>query len=197
MEERAERKESRREWFLYMIVLPLLFTVILTAVLLQVLGFNVSGQLLKWGSSAPYVGQLLSGPEEMSETQTEPTISERLEALKEEQAIQVRQYEEAIREKDEQIDLLTSEIEQLKLQLEQSEARHLEQLREKDVAELYAAMSPSRAAPIMEEMSIEEIARLLSLLKKEERSLILARLNPETAAKVTMELLKGEEKESS
>lgn len=205
MESEVEKTHGKLEWFLYMIMLPVMFTVILTAILLQFLGYNIKGELFKWGNSIPYVEKVIPGsnPKPLAEASAPPKVTDEIEAsrkqnheltqkLKQEQE-QLRKVEAEMETKDVQIVQLQSEIGQLKRQIEEAKKAQEEKSNpDRDVAQLYTSMSPSKAAPILEAMPMNEVVKIVKVLKQDERSAILAKLNPTIAAKITSELLKGE-----
>jgi len=200
MEEEIGQKKGKLEWFLYMIFFPLLFTVILSAVLLQFLGYNVTGQLLTWGNSVPYVEKVIPGSNPKSQeadganpvAELEEEYKKRIEELTQ-QLVQeqdkIAQLEAKMKEKDAEILTLNQESEQLR---KQNEAAKKEQDNKKEVAAVYTSMSPSKAAPIMEAMPLDQAVKILRVLNKDERGAILAKLDPAKAATMTSELLKGE-----
>ena len=51
---------------------------------------------------------------------------------------------------------------------------------------MYADMSPSKAAPILQNMTNEEMVLLLSAMQSTARTKVLEKMDPKTAADVTM-----------
>lgn len=203
MENEVEKTYGKLEWFLYMIFLPLMFTVILTAILLQFLGYNVKGELLKWGNSIPYVEKVIPGSnpkpkpadsagEKASQKSEEDQkkITELNQKLEQERD-KLAKLEAEAKAKDVEIEKLKRETERMRQQIEAAKKEQDENPK-REVAQLYTSMSPSKAAPIMAEMPMNEAVKILKLLKQNERSAILAKLEPKMAAEITSELLKGE-----
>nr|WP_280921740.1 hypothetical protein [Paenibacillus sediminis] len=53
---------------------------------------------------------------------------------------------------------------------------------------MYADMQPSKAAPILESLTMDELVQILSAMKNDERIGILEKMNPDIAAAATMKL---------
>lgn len=205
MESGTENKYGKLEWFLYMILLPIMFTVILTAILLQFLGYNIKGELFKWGNSIPYVEKVIPGsnPKPLPEASAKSKATEQVEASKKqinELTQKLKQGEEQLRKadaevkaKDDQIVEMQIQMGQLRRQLEETKKTQGDKATpDQQVAQLYKSMSPSKAAPILAAMPMNEVVTIIKAMKQDERSAILAKLDPTIAANITSELLKGE-----
>lgn len=200
------RKSSKVEWLFYMILLPLMFTVILTGILMTFLGYDVKGIVLDWGNQIPYVEKITPGTHPKMEARKEDEkkalekqIDDLTQRLQEQAVVAAAQDEEA-EAKEEQIGELKQAINDLQIQLERERsAREFEKETErkeskKTTARAYAEMSAGKAAPILAKMPTDEVLSIFQELSIAERSAILAKFDPEIAAKLTSELLRRTER---
>lgn len=200
MEETVEdRKYGKLEWFFYIIFLPLLFTLILTGMLLSLLGYDVVNKALTIGNKIPVLEKYLPEPSiegEFEET-PQPRLEEQIARLNEEIAVlneeiqrkqtEIETMKKEYESNDDQVKKLNEEILSLQKQLEQERVSEEErQLRMKELAKLYTTMSASKAAPIMESLSMEEAVLVLASMKPDERAGIVAKMNPQKAADLTI-----------
>ncbi|MCF6093835.1 hypothetical protein L1765_07550 [Microaerobacter geothermalis] len=197
--ESTEKGYNRLEWFFYIILLPLLFTILLTGILLSFLGYNVLNTALAWANQIPYVEKIIPDPKNSSESldvQTpearpedlEQKITQLQEKVKETQQIQAS-LQNQLTEKNNEISRLKKEIDDLEKQLEEKQLSQEERLKKiKEVADIYAGMSSSKAAPIIEKLTIEEAVLVLESMNNEARSQILAKMDPKRAADISIML---------
>ncbi len=175
---------------------PLVFALALTGALLTFFGFDVMRPVLQEANRIPFLRDYVPDPAPLAiDTATEeeqPTVeptkkltqalaaSERLVKAKDEAIIKLTKQNddrEKVNEKL-QADLKTAQAkkEEQRLTAEQYNKRV------KDLASLYAAMSPSKAAPILEKLTLSERVLLLHAMKPSEQVDILEKMTPETAA---------------
>jgi flagellar motility protein MotE (MotC chaperone) len=193
------KSHSKLESIFFLFALPLLFTMILTGVLLSVLGYDVTGTLKDWGNAIPYVEKII--PDNVvKETPGETDAQDKTQADKVTQMDQSLKEEQAARlELEQQLQTKTAELESLQQQnetlreqlgsLQQTSKEREQQIQA--LAQMYAKMSPSKAAPILEKLSLAEAVIIIKAMTTEERSTILAKMNPDLAAQMTAELLKA------
>ncbi|GAB7388220.1 hypothetical protein BSNK01_20570 [Bacillaceae bacterium] len=199
-----EKAYSKTEWLFYIIILPLAFTLMLTLILLQMLGYNMAGTLLDLGNKIPYVEKLIpdrateAGAATADEDDDPDILKEKL-ALADrtivEQRKQIDQLQEKISERESEIQRLEAELAKMKQDMQQKTEQEAQQEREKDLKELsalYASMSPSKAAPILENLTLEEALLVLRAMDNEARADILEKMDPRRAADLSI-LLKDSE----
>ena len=145
-----EKTHSKFEWFFYIIFLPLIFTLILTFVILSILKVDVVGGLKSVGNQFPIVQKWIPNDDDaLPPLSEEEVLKERLDA-----------YHNALNEKSEDIDQLLTALEerdQLIMSMEQKITLLEEQLEEqtiddqqkadnlRQVVKLYTSMSPSKS----------------------------------------------------
>lgn len=196
--ENVEKSYNKLEWFFYIIFLPLLFTLLLTGVLLYFMGYNTLDTVLRWGNSIPLVEKVVPDPklEENESSNSVGLLKEQLAASREtnlshEQTIS--ELKEEIKSKDEQIQQLEARVEELIVELEGKRTTEAE--RKEDIqrlANLYSTMSAKEAAPIIENLTLQEAVLIMDQMNAEAQSDIFAKMEPKRAAEISI-LLKETE----
>lgn len=202
MEEIAEeRSYSRLEWFFYIIFIPLLFTLVLSAIIAQMFGYNVVGVLAKELNQIPVIEKLIPDaaidrpPSEKEETKTDKkdvTVAD----LKTQLAVKEREVNE-LKKKAKLEEQKAKQLQQGDAKASQEQMNEEKQKQIKNLAKVYTTMSAGKAAPIMEKMSPEEAGQLLLVMKPEERSAIMAKMDPKTAADLTLLLKETSQADSN
>jgi flagellar motility protein MotE (MotC chaperone) len=186
-----EKHRSKLANIVYIVIIPLVFTVILVAFLLNFMGFPVGKTFQEWGNQIPLINQLVADPTPVqAENQDDSDYWK-------------NKYEmsnSAIKEKDQEISNLKKELSSNQKGLEELKQKNADfqtQLSEKkaqksqedlkQVAGIYENMSASKAAKIFEAMSLEDASLTLMLLDQEHQSSILGGMkDPKKAARITM-----------
>jgi len=182
--------------------LPVLFTLLLTGVLLTVFGYDVVNELLRIGNKVPGVSAMLPEPkpteEELRAAMLEAEEQGAEEPTEEEEA---REIEAALSEKEAEVAALRSESEtkdqriaELQAELEaakEEEARQSASESEyaaniKKLADVYAEMKPSKAAPVLENLTLSERVLVLKEMKEEQQVDILEKMDPTIAAETSI-----------
>lgn len=201
----TERKYNRLEWFFYIILLPVSFTLALTGILMTLLGYDVITPALEWGNKIPYVEKVLpdaktdqkvhSAQQPSAEMQI-AELNQQIAALNEEIQQKQSEVEAAKKEKEaiiENENKLKQEIVDMQKQMEEKRITDQERKNKiNDLAKLYTTMSASKAAPIIGNLSMEEAVLVLAAMKPAERAAIVSKMNPKQAADLTI-LLKDTE----
>ncbi|WP_238590945.1 magnesium transporter MgtE N-terminal domain-containing protein [Paenibacillus beijingensis] len=179
-------------------LIPILFTIILLAVLFALFNSNTRNKMLEVGSSVPGLSKLLPPPQS-ADTETAPktdnTAKEneaKLAALQNQLKDAQSKLAAAAGEKTKQEDTikdLQSRIDQL-IRMNDEEALSEEQYQAKiaDLSRMFANMTPSKAAPILQNMTLDEAALVLNSMSSDSRSGIMAKMDPKLAADVVMKL---------
>ncbi|GED13164.1 MotE family protein [Aneurinibacillus migulanus] len=208
MEEIAEeRSYSRLEWFFYIIFIPLLFTLVLSAIIAQMFGYNVVGVLAKELNQIPVIEKLIPDaaidrpPSEKEEVKTDKkdvTVADLKTqlAVKEREVNELKKKAELEEQKAKRLQQQT-QIQQGDAKVSQEQMNEEKQKQIKNLAKVYTTMSAGKAAPIMEKMSPEEAGQLLLVMKPEERSAIMAKMDPKTAADLTLLLKETSQADSN
>ncbi|HZG77470.1 MAG TPA: hypothetical protein VEZ72_16580 [Paenibacillus sp.] len=201
----ADMEEERSYGFMERLLfytLPVLFTLLLTGVLLTVFGYDVVNELLRIGNKVPGVSAMLPEPkpteEELRAAMLEAEEQGAEEPTEEEEA---REIEAALSEKEAEVAALRSESEtkdqriaELQAELEaakEEEARQSASESEyaaniKKLADVYAEMKPSKAAPVLENLTLSERVLVLKEMKEEQQVDILEKMDPTIAAETSI-----------
>ena len=192
-----ERSYSLMERLLFY-SLPVLFTLLLSGVLLTVFGYNVVDELLRLGNKVPVVSALLPDPEpaasgyRAAETQAsaEEQADELLKAAEERlqhQETEIAALRAEVSEKEAQVAELAAALEAVQTQAAEEAASaeaYAESIR--SVARVYAGMKASRAAPVMQNLTLSERVLVLREMTEEERVAVLERMDPAVAAETSI-----------
>src|SRR5690606_36912857 len=90
--------------------------------------------------------------------------------------------DQSIKTLEEQLKAL-QEQETIKTQSEEQYKQQIQQL-----ANMYAKMSPSKAAPILENMTLKETVLVLSVMNADDRGKVLEKMDPKLAADASIQL---------
>lgn len=179
-------------------VTPLLFTVVLVMVLFVVFNPSLRERLIDAGRGVPVVGALLPG--DASEPEGSAVLKEqddkRLASLQAELSAAKAKLEAADSEKSgleaqvkslqEQIDGLIKTSDAEKLSAEQYQGKIAE------LAGMFASMTASKAAPILENMTLEESILVLGSMDSRAQGAILAKMDPKRAAQTAARMKDSE-----
>ncbi|MBA2878693.1 flagellar motility protein MotE (MotC chaperone) [Anoxybacillus kamchatkensis] len=192
--EEETKKTSKFQWFLFVVFIPLLFTISVVLLILTFSGINVFEQGKKYASQLPFVSQWIEGTEANEKKKLQEQIVE-LKATIVEKEKRLTKANDALKEKEGEIDALKQEIARLKAEKEQAQeptTPPTEQTNTSrvDVVKMYETMSPKKAAEIIPQMSDREAVDLLSQLKTDKVAAILEKMDAANAAKYTSLLAK-------
>lgn len=181
-------------------VTPIIFTVVLLAVVLTLLSVDFRADMISLGNKIPIVKNFVPDPEEKNAavTKTEPkekTANDKIKELQE----QIATQEAELKQANERVDQQQEQVNQLQGKLEataqdatlQAEADAAEQVAEyqkevKKLANIYAGMSPSKAAAIFSNLTTEEIVQMLQAMSNENKVSILEKMDAKRAAEVSI-----------
>ncbi len=186
------------ERFLFFVT-PILFTAVLLGVLLLMFNTEWRNAALEVGNKIPVVKSMLPDPAKTSEpnanTDEELTVNnakakvEELNALLSDRETALKQATEQTVQQKQQIEELQGKVDQLtKDSTERTITSEAYQARISSLADMYGKMTPSKAAPILENMTLDESALVVGAMSDAERGRVLERMNPKKAADVTMKL---------
>ncbi|TCZ79963.1 hypothetical protein E0485_03630 [Paenibacillus albiflavus] len=189
------------ERFLIWFLIPIVFTIVLLFVLFYILDIDVTKKVQSTLHNIPVIGYMIPAPkgEEADPVTTEDVVTP----------------EKVAEEKDKEIASLKAQITELQGKIEQSgqstasKEQEVQTLKDKlaavedqnrlkgktdeeyskqvqDLANVYAKMNPSKAAPIMENLTLKESVLVMSMMKTDNRVKVLEKMNPKKAAEVSI-----------
>ncbi|GIO41816.1 MotE family protein [Paenibacillus apis] len=207
-EEEIEESVGGFSRFLFFMT-PILFTVVLLGVLLALFNMNFRATLMDIGERIPIIRNWIpdsaskDASAESDDTEVNAEEEERkqresteatLKQLKEQVAEQEAQLAEANKQAAEQATKAQELEQQLEAEkeqqtaAEQSEAQAAYQKEVKKLAQLYAGMSPSKAAAIFDKLTTEEAIQMLSVMNNESKAAILEKMDAQKAADISIML---------
>jgi flagellar motility protein MotE (MotC chaperone) len=178
-----ENSYSKTEWILYIIILPFIFTIILTFFILQFIGYNIADKVTGYFKQIPVVKNAVSSTKDASSgTQKDSSEVRQLEKQMNELNLQVSELQKlrdsllkSQEQKDALISQLRNQIFTLQKQLDDKKA---EEDKQKADAALYEDMSPGKAAAILEAMPNEQARNILNHLSTDAKAAILEKMDP-------------------
>ncbi|WP_256761371.1 magnesium transporter MgtE N-terminal domain-containing protein [Cohnella sp. WQ 127256] len=186
------------ERFLFFVT-PILFTAVLLGVLLLMFNSEWRNAALEIGNKIPVIKSIVPDPakpaEPVGNSDEELTVNnakakvEELNALLADRETSLKQATEQTAQQKKQIDELQIKVDQFtKENTDQTITSDAYQARISSLAAMYGKMTPSKAAPILENMTLDESALVIGEMGATERGKVLERMNPKKAADVTMKL---------
>ncbi|TLS36634.1 MotE family protein [Pseudalkalibacillus caeni] len=186
---RKKERTSFREIAVHYFLIPVFFTLLLSGIILSFIGYDVKAI----SENVPFISGVFSA----DETKAESEESENNRARLNEQERQLRLNEQKLDEKDRMISGLKEENEKLKKSLEEKRQTEEERFQKlKELAELYADMTPTKSAAIVENLTLTEAAMIIDQMESNQKSAILSRVNPAFAANVTVAMKELEKAEN-
>jgi flagellar motility protein MotE (MotC chaperone) len=189
---------SSFERFLYIFLLPVLFAIVLIGVFLNFFDYNVKDTVYSIGRKIPGISSMVPVQEGPTENEA---VNPANVTIKNEQEITALSAELSAKEAEiaalqTQLSTKESSIEQLEESLqqiilsEQSAVVDIEEYRAqlKALANMYSDMTTSKAAKILENLTMPELVLVLYEMKADDRGKVLAKMNPKTAADASIQI---------
>ncbi|KYD07156.1 MotE family protein [Saccharococcus caldoxylosilyticus] len=187
-------KESRLQWFLFIVVIPALFAITLAVVIMAIAGVNVMDAVKTYSNNIPVISQYI----DVQKTQKKlgATIEKQNEMIAQ-QKKRIRSLENKLSAKQQEVDQLKQELEYLQQQqakpFAEEAAAEGETVTMEDVVNIYSTMSEKNAASILATMSESDVLTILSALDSDKAAAILEKMPLDQAAKYTSMLARRAE----
>jgi flagellar motility protein MotE (MotC chaperone) len=185
--EKPEKEYGAFQWFVFVILIPLMFAVTISLVILIVAGVNVFDTAKDFGKKIPYVSTLLKDetkPEDQIQLLEDNVVD--LQATNEENQKTIESLNNKIRKRDDQITQLNEEISELKRKLMDNNVEaEKANVKLNEIAKMYEGMSAKKAAEIIPQLSDDEAIMILSRISNSSVSAILEKMDAKAAAKYT------------
>jgi flagellar motility protein MotE (MotC chaperone) len=189
------------ERFLIWFVIPFVFTAVLLGVLLSIFNYDIKSSVQKVLHGIPIIGSVVPAPQEKTgpagtsgKTNSDQQSMKNKDDQIAELNAKVLELETAIQksdgvtqEKDQSVKDMTAKIKDLEEQLKsktQTDEEYKNQVTQ--LATMYGNMSPSKAAPIMENLTPKELVLVFSVMKADKRGAILEKMDPKKAAEASI-----------
>lgn len=185
----VEKKYSKIQWFFACFVVPLLFSVVVSLVVMSMAGINVFHLAEKYKDKIPDVTSLVNHDEKTSApTERITSLNATIKQQKQEIAKLKTEIESKLKDlkgSKEEIDLLTKQLESLQ------EKQVTATVKLEELAKVYETMSAKKSAAIFSKMDNKDVIEILVNMNNEARAAVLEKMDPVKAAKLTV-LLKDE-----
>lgn len=193
---------SALERFLIWFVIPFVFTAVLLFVLLSIFDYDIKSSIQKALHNTPVVGLIVPAPKEAAPATTESKAvsSEQSVKLKEDEIAKLnarvneltaalQKADSTTESKDASLKAAVAKVTELEEKLKdktQSEEEYTNQITQ--LANMYAKMTPSKVAPIIEALTPNEMVLVFSMMKPDNRGAILEKMDAAKAAAASIGL---------
>lgn len=176
---------------------PILFTIVLLGALYILFNTETRNQMLSIGNSIPYLKDVLPDPKTADGTPNDDELKsanmnrkiDELEAQLQEKEAELAETTRLRTTQEQELKSMKEEIDSLKASNEEKAADDAAyQAKIQELAGMYSKITPSKAAPILQSMTMEEMVLVLDSMRPDDRVRILEKMNPQTAADATMML---------
>lgn len=194
--EKEKKEYGKLQWFFFVILIPIIFTLTLVIVILSVAGFDVFGKTKMALAEIPVVEKLFKDEEKETKDTSGKDVSEaatdneakaeklKLEQKIDEQDIEIDALEKDLSLKEKEVQNLNQEVKSLEEQLESLDNVEPEK-KSRDIAKLYDNMSSKKAAEIIPNLKEAEAMLILTSLDDKQVADILTKMSVEDAVKYT------------
>lgn len=176
---------------------PILFAIVLLGVLYTLFNIDFRNKMLEAGNSVPFLKDVLPEPkvtggalndDKLKTANMSAKIADlqaQLTAIESELAA-ANQSKTALEQKVKDLESDNSQLKRVNdeqlLEDEEYEAKIQE------LASMFSKITPSKAAPILQSMTLEEIVLVFANMRSDDRVRIMEKMNPQTAADAAMML---------
>lgn len=184
------------ERFMFLMV-PILFVIVLLGVLYAMFDVDFRNRALQAGQSVPVLKNVLPEPKVAGNSMDDNQIraikmTEKINELEAELASLKKELAEANGTKDAQVETVKELRDENALLKGMGEDKRLEDeeytAKITELASMFSKMTPGKAAPIVQNMTTEEIVLIFSSMRPDDRVRIMEKMNPKTAAEATMKM---------
>ncbi len=190
-EGREESKSNPIQWFLLVVLIPVLFAVTVALIVSTVAGVNVFEAAKEFGEKVPVFSNIFSKDSEDDIDQLEKDRIELEGQIKNREA-KIDQLQSKLENQDKEMERAQLEKERLLQEIDELSAIQEDSKRAfKDIVRTYETLSAKKAAPIISQMNEVEALRILTTIKPEALASLLEEMEPAKAAQFT-ELLTNE-----
>lgn len=191
MENENDKQDyGKIQWFFFVVLIPILFTITLVVVILSVAGFDVIGKSKTVLQKVPVIENLFKEEQtETSDTLEQTALqeeeNEKLNQTIEEQTTMISTLEKDVTLKEKEIQKLNQDISSLEKQLEEINKSSESETKAKDIGKLYDNMTSKKAAEIIPNLSQDDAMLILTSLDDKQVADILTKMTVEDAVKFT------------
>lgn len=187
----SEKLKGKMKSFFYFGILPFIFVVVFVMVALNYMGFPMLETVQGWAKKIPVVNHIIPDPKPVASQKSVDPNSWKQKYL---------DSSKVIKNKDQEITDLKNQLDSNKKHLEDLKSTNVDIQKQLDakitkkyqdqmqkISDLYANMQPSKAAALLDSMSLEDAALTISYLDQDTQSSILSSMkDTKKAAQITM-----------
>jgi flagellar motility protein MotE (MotC chaperone) len=181
---KQNENSSKLLWLLLVVVVPAVFTIAIFGILLSFVGVSVVEEAKSIGKNIPVIKMLLYEDAEATAAATNDQ-EKQWKSKFDEQEDYIKMLSADLQNKEKQVTELKNNIALLEKQVEDAESSVKEEGNQQ-LKKLYEAMSANDAAAVMTKMNNNQVLGILILLEPETQSEILAKIDAERAAELTV-----------
>lgn len=182
---------------LMFLMTPILFAIVLLGVLYTLFNIDFRNKILEAGNSVPFLKDVLPEPnvvdgtlndDELKTANMSAKIADlqaKLTAIESELAAANQTkttLEQAVKDLESDNNQLKRVNDEVLLEDDQYQAKIVE------LSSMFSKITPSKAAPILQSMTLEEMVLVFANMRADDRVRIMEKMNPQTAADVAMML---------
>jgi flagellar protein FlbB len=191
--EDEKQEYGKFQWFFFVILIPIIFTITLVVIILNVAGFDVLGNTKSVLAEVPVIEKFFNDKEqetkvneaaEARNTVKQNEEKKELEQTIEEQTSMIKALEQDVTTKENEIQKLSQEIKSLESQLEDIKKSNAEK-KTKDITKLYDNMSSKKAAELIPRLKEADAILILTSLDDRQVADILSKMPVDDAVKYT------------
>jgi len=194
--EKQEKEYSFFQYFVFVFLIPLLFTITIAIIILSVAGVNVSKEAKQLASHIPYVQKWVNPPKPLSEKEQIKNENSNLKLTNLKTESDLKKIQAQSNQKDQEITNLRIDAEKLRQQVKDLQSGQAEKVAvnqkkqelSKKVFASYEQMDSKQAAKILTALPEDQAIFIISNLKNETVSAILASMDVKKAARITAKL---------
>lgn len=178
-----KRDYGKLEWFFYIIVLPLLFTGLISGIVLQFMGYDVTGKLMSIARKTPVISSIVPPDEATKKERSEvrklqSQLNESMQAFEAAQK-SLQTLKQDLAGKEAELNKLKQADEDAKKQKQEQQAADAYW---KKQAAVYSEMSPKNAAGILTAMPLNEARAILGRMDLDVKASILEKMDPKVVS---------------
>lgn len=176
---------------------PILFTIVLLGVLFTLFNVDFRNKIFEAGNSVPFLKDVLPEPKVATNPNDDDKLkNENLSAKIADLQTKLTAVENELAQATQTKASLEQSFKDLESDNAQLKRVNDEQLLEdeqyeakiQELASMFSKITPSKAAPILQSMTLEEMVLVFSSMRADDRVRIMEKMNPQTAADAAMML---------
>ena len=197
MDETENQKPNKIQWFLFVIIIPLIFAILVIAIVFSLTGGNL---FEKAKDISDTVSTQIFDKKETKTTAQYEKEKVALEAEIKNKEAEIKSLENVVDSRDQTIQQAEAEKQQLQKQLDDLQKTQNTTNTQgtgsatttttnfNEVVKTYEVMSPKKSAPILAQMSDADAVEILANLKAQTVAKVLEQMTPADAARLTKKL---------